>query len=33
MKSIRKPKRLTIYGSDEKTYKVLVKGVEDLRLD
>jgi DNA-dependent protein kinase catalytic subunit len=33
MSSIRKPKRLTIYGTDEKTYRLLVKGVEDLRLD
>jgi DNA-dependent protein kinase catalytic subunit len=33
MRSIRRPKRLTIFGTDEKTYKILVKGIEDLRLD
>lgn len=33
MRSIRRPKRITIYGSDEKSYKILVKGIEDLRLD
>jgi DNA-dependent protein kinase catalytic subunit len=33
LKSIRRPKRLIIYGSDEKGYKFLVKGIEDLRLD
>lgn len=31
--SIRKPKRLTINGSNEKEYDLLVKGGEDLRLD
>ena len=31
--SIRKPKRLSIYGTDEKIYHILVKGGEDLRLD
>lgn len=31
--SIRKPKRLSIFGSDEKVYHLLVKGGEDLRLD
>ena len=31
--SIRKPKRITILGDDEKEYKFLVKGGEDLRLD
>lgn len=33
MSSIRKPKRIQIYGSDEKKYYFLVKGGEDLRLD
>ena len=33
MSSIRKPKRLTILGNDQKEYKYLVKGGEDLRLD
>ena len=33
LNSIRKPKRISIYGSDEKTYMYLVKGGEDLRLD
>jgi DNA-dependent protein kinase catalytic subunit len=33
MHSIRKPKRIRIYGSDEKEYLFLVKGGEDLRLD
>eukprot|EP00731_Ephydatia_muelleri_P036867 Em0341g4a len=33
MSSIRKPKRITIRGDDEKEYKFLVKGGEDLRLD
>ncbi len=33
LKSIRRPKRLIAYGSDEKQYKFLVKGIEDLRLD
>lgn len=31
--SIRKPKRLTLNGSNEKEYDLLVKGGEDLRLD
>ena len=31
--SIRRPKRIIIFGSDEKVYKFLVKGIEDLRLD
>mmetsp|Transcript_32053 Transcript_32053/g.31446 ORF Transcript_32053/g.31446 Transcript_32053/m.31446 type:complete len:127 (-) Transcript_32053:821-1201(-) len=30
---MRKPKRLTINGSNEKEYNLLVKGGEDLRLD
>lgn len=33
MPSIRKPKRITIRGDDEKDYMFLVKGGEDLRLD
>ena len=33
MTSIRKPKRITIRGDDEKDYMFLVKGGEDLRLD
>ncbi|XP_070581112.1 DNA-dependent protein kinase catalytic subunit-like [Ptychodera flava] len=31
--SLRRPKRLTIRGNDEKEYRFLVKGGEDLRLD
>ena len=33
MSSLRKPKRLTIRGDDEKEYMFLVKGGEDLRMD
>ena len=33
MNSIRKPKRLTIRGDDERDYMFLVKAGEDLRLD
>ena len=33
IQSIRKPKRLTMIGTDEKLYHSLVKGGEDLRLD
>nr|XP_006812077.1 PREDICTED: DNA-dependent protein kinase catalytic subunit-like [Saccoglossus kowalevskii] len=33
MSSLRKPKRLTIRGNDEKEHNFLVKGGEDLRLD
>ncbi|KAI9251048.1 hypothetical protein BY458DRAFT_559563 [Sporodiniella umbellata] len=33
MASIRKPKRIRIYGTDEREYLFLVKGGEDLRLD
>lgn len=33
MSSIRKPKRIRIYGTDEREYLFLVKGGEDLRLD
>ena len=33
MSSLRKPKRIVLRGDDEKEYKFLVKGGEDLRLD
>jgi DNA-dependent protein kinase catalytic subunit len=33
MSSLRRPKRLTILGSDERTHHYLVKGGEDLRMD
>lgn len=33
MSSLRKPKRLTILGSDERSHNYLVKGGEDLRMD
>ena len=33
MNSLRKPKRLTIRGDDEKEWMFLVKAGEDLRLD
>ncbi|KAL9555838.1 hypothetical protein MBANPS3_002175 [Mucor bainieri] len=33
MHSMRRPKRIKIYGTDEKEYLFLVKGGEDLRLD
>lgn len=33
MSSLRKPKRITIHGSDEKSHHYLVKGGEDLRMD
>lgn len=33
MTSIRKPKRVTIRGNDEREYHYLVKGGEDLRQD
>uniref|UniRef100_A0A8U8BLG7 DNA-dependent protein kinase catalytic subunit n=1 Tax=Geospiza parvula TaxID=87175 RepID=A0A8U8BLG7_GEOPR len=33
MESLRKPKRITIRGSDEREYPFLVKGGEDLRQD
>uniref|UniRef100_A0A663E401 DNA-dependent protein kinase catalytic subunit n=1 Tax=Aquila chrysaetos chrysaetos TaxID=223781 RepID=A0A663E401_AQUCH len=33
MESLRKPKRITIRGSDEQEYPFLVKGGEDLRQD
>mmetsp|Transcript_16448 Transcript_16448/g.25403 ORF Transcript_16448/g.25403 Transcript_16448/m.25403 type:complete len:177 (-) Transcript_16448:1245-1775(-) len=31
--SIRRPKKITIHGSNEKDYNLLIKGGEDLRLD
>lgn len=31
--SIRRPKKITIHGSNEKDYQLLIKGGEDLRLD
>eukprot|EP00455_Lapot_gusevi_P005433 TRINITY_DN12319_c0_g1_i7.p1 TRINITY_DN12319_c0_g1~~TRINITY_DN12319_c0_g1_i7.p1 ORF type:complete len:437 (+),score=120.35 TRINITY_DN12319_c0_g1_i7:208-1518(+) len=33
MGSIRRPKAVTIHGNDEKEYRFLIKGGEDLRLD
>ena len=33
MNSIRKPKRLTIRGDDEREHMFLVKAGEDLRMD
>lgn len=33
LSSLRKPKKLTINGSNEKQYDLLIKGGEDLRLD
>ena len=33
MSSIRKPKAIKILGNDQREYKYLVKGGEDLRLD
>ena len=33
LSSLRKPKRLTLLGSDEKEYKMMIKGGEDLRAD
>lgn len=33
MSSMRKPKRLCLYGSNDESYNFLVKGGEDLRLD
>lgn len=33
IQSIRKPKRLSVFGTDEKVYHLLIKGGEDLRLD
>jgi len=31
--SIKRPKRITVHGSNEKDYHLLIKGGEDLRLD
>lgn len=31
--SMRRPKKITIHGSNEKDYHLLIKGGEDLRLD
>jgi len=31
--SIKRPKRITVHGSNEKDYQLLIKGGEDLRLD
>ena len=33
MRSLRVPKRVTLHGSDQKEYRFLCKGGEDLRLD
>ena len=33
LSSIRKPKKIKIFGNNEKSYDYLVKGCEDLRLD
>ena len=33
LSSIRKPKKIKIFGNNEKSYNYLVKGCEDLRLD
>ena len=33
MSSLRKPKRITIRGDDEREYMFLIKGGEDLRMD
>ncbi len=33
MSSIRRPRRITIHGSDERDYNFLIKGGEDLRID
>jgi DNA-dependent protein kinase catalytic subunit len=33
MSSNRRPKRITIHGSNERDYNLLIKGGEDLRLD
>ena len=33
LNSIRKPKKITIHGSNEKSYDFLVKGGEDMRMD
>jgi len=31
--SIRRPKKITVHGSNEKDYHLLIKGGEDMRLD
>jgi DNA-dependent protein kinase catalytic subunit len=31
--SVRKPKKIVVFGNDEKSYSFLIKGCEDLRLD
>jgi phosphatidylinositol kinase/protein kinase (PI-3 family) len=31
--SARRPKKVTVHGSNEKDYHLLIKGGEDLRLD
>ena len=33
LSSLRKPKRLTLLGSDEREYRMMIKGGEDLRAD
>lgn len=33
MDSLRKPKKITIRGSDEREHSFMVKGGEDLRID
>ena len=33
LNSIKRPKRITVHGSNEKDYHLLIKGGEDLRLD
>ena len=33
MSSLRKPKRITIRGDDEREHMFLIKGGEDLRMD
>lgn len=33
LSSIRRPKRITVHGSNEKDFNLLIKGGEDLRLD
>ena len=33
LSSIRKPKKINIFGNNEKSYSYLIKGCEDLRLD
>lgn len=33
LNSVKRPKRITVHGSNEKDYHLLIKGGEDLRLD